>query len=937
MPIKRKENGDPIFDDEGNTIPACPPLENPNNVLLIDCTTLDFDGDDDYIDLGNNYNGNYFIEAWIRPFDRPIDGGGTTDASTGVIFSSAGFEITMDQLSSKINTNDRWYHIAVSKGGALWIDGVPSGTISTNGSGINNTSIGARYNANTKTTSNHFSGWIEELRIWNGDSAPDLKELRFMMNQRIKLNSAATANTLIEGEVVPNLEIADGFSSYYTKNGHNLDQDGDEFYDQTWGDLAGYYRLISDDPDPLNLTECAKFDDSLKPEGGYTPDHSINKVPGRLVNITTNQENTSPTPYCSGADGTWANINTWARPNVWDFPNSEFDGTPLDWNIARVNHNITSDSKEIIMLGLLSETPGSLLSINGDHAIRITHYLLLDGNMDLINDSQLLQDHGSILGNASGGWAEIDQLGRKSSYNYNYWTSPFSNQGSTNNSGFIIEKVLFDGTNTNIEEPAITFAPGYFSADGGITSPITISNEWIWDFRGGDADIYGDWLHLGSDYIEIVGAGFSMKGTTGSAGLNEKQNYTFRGKPNNGNIPTDELYLESGQNFLVGNPYPSAIDAYEFIKDNIPTQNPNGEEVFNGSIYLWDHFSGNTHILEEYVGGYAVVNLSSPEGIPAISNDWRINFEGEPESNVKPERIIPVGQGFFLNSASVGSKNFSGDIIFKNTQRVFQPLKSGVSVFLQQEEDIFKGQSNAKSDEDTRMKIRLKYESPKGYHRQILVTSDENTSNGFDIGYDAPLIENNIEDMYWWFGDHGFVIQGVPDFEKEQILPLAIKTKEGGEFKIKIDATENWPGGKELYLKDKAVDTIHDILKEDYIGKIEGAGEITDRFELVFFKENAQDPVIDPNDIIDPDLPILDGIVGISYSTFDKQVKISNFDLLEVDKVMIFDLGGKLIQVFDELPTEKEILLGMRPVRSGVYIVKVFCENGICNKKIIVK
>ena len=224
---------------------GCPPVGNSVEVQMPDCSTLDFDGDDDYIDLGNNYNGNYFIEAWIRPFDRPIDGGGITDASTGVIFSSAGFEITMDQLSSKINTNDRWYHIAVSKGGALWIDGVPSGTISTNGSGINNTSIGARYNANTKTTSNHFSGWIEELRIWNGDSAPDLKELRFMMNQRIKLNGAATANTLIEGEVVPNLEIADGFSSYYTKNGHNLDQDGNEFYNQTWGDLAGYYRLYS--------------------------------------------------------------------------------------------------------------------------------------------------------------------------------------------------------------------------------------------------------------------------------------------------------------------------------------------------------------------------------------------------------------------------------------------------------------------------------------------------------------------------------------------------------------------------------------------------------------------------------------------------------------------------------------------------------------------
>ena len=59
---------------------------------------------------------------------------------------------------------------------------------------------------------------------------------------------------------------------------------------------------------------------------------------------------------------------------------------------------------------------------------------------------------------------------------------------------------------------------------------LTISNEWIWDFRGGDADIYGDWLHLGSDFTEIVGAGYSMKGTDGTVGLNAKQNYAFQRK-----------------------------------------------------------------------------------------------------------------------------------------------------------------------------------------------------------------------------------------------------------------------------------------------------------------------------------------------------------------------------------------------------------------------
>ena len=48
-----------------------------------------------------------------------------------------------------------------------------------------------------------------------------------MMNQRINLNPGANASDPIEGEIVPNLDMGDGYSSYYTEDGHNLDQDGD--------------------------------------------------------------------------------------------------------------------------------------------------------------------------------------------------------------------------------------------------------------------------------------------------------------------------------------------------------------------------------------------------------------------------------------------------------------------------------------------------------------------------------------------------------------------------------------------------------------------------------------------------------------------------------------------------------------------------------------
>lgn len=922
-PTSKDENGN-LLDNSG-----CPPVINPSEVNLIDCTTLDFDGFDDYIDLGTNYSGFKMIEAWIRPFTRPLPDGGNTNPSTGTIISGPGFDISMQSLPNTITPDTRWYHIAVSNTGEVWVDGISQGSI-TMGSGGNRTIIGARWASNDKETENHFSGWIEEVRIWN--KAPELREIRFMMNQRIKLDASGTVISPLEGEVVPNKSVSGSYLTDASNNNLHLEADDSllPFYDQTSADLAGYYRLISADPDPDNLTSCVTFSDNLKPTGGYTPDHAANKVAGRLVNIETNQENTSPTPYCSGADGTWSNVNTWARPDVWDYPNSTYNSQSIEWNIARINHDIQSGDKHITMLGLLSETLNKQLTIEADHFIRISHYLLLDGNMDLQGESQLLQDHGSILANSSQGWAEIDQQGRMSSFNYNYWTSPVSNQGSDNNSGFMLNKVLLDGTNP-ANPQGIKFRDGYFVADGPKTSPITISNEWIWDFRGGDADIYGDWLHLGSDYTEIVGAGFSMKGTTGNAGLGDKQNYVFRGKPNNGNIPTTELYLNNEQNYLVGNPYPSAIDADKFLRDNLVNvgtgtgNNENSENVFNGTLYYWDHFDGFTHILKEYIGGYATYTLAGQA--PAISNDWRINDSNPTLSGGKtPKQFVPVAQGFFLNSASVSGQSFGGKIIFKNTQRVFVP-KSSNSIFLAP----VKVTKNKKSPvTDTRAKIRLKFNSPAGYHRQILVTRDENTTNGFDIGYDAPLIEDNVEDMYWWFENHGFVIQGVPDFEEEQVLPLAIKVQSEGQFTIQIDSTENWPAQKNIYLKDNKLDTIHSIIKEPYKATSE-VGEIKDRFELVFFKP-LPDIVDNPEE-----LPVIDGLVGISYSRFDKQVKISNEDLLKVSKVLIFDMRGKLIQEFDELPTEREILLGMRPVRSAVYIVKVYCENGICNKKIIVK
>src|SRR5690606_30499718 len=140
-------------------------------------------------------------------------------------------------------------------------------------------------------------------------------------------------------------------------------------------------------------------------------------------------------------------------------------------------------------------------------------------------------------------------------------------------------------------------------------------------FRG-NANVYSEWVHIGSTGTLLAGEGYTMKGTSGNAAIADRQNYVFKGKPNNGAI---RLTIGTNQNYLLGNPYPSAIDVNAFILENLKdvTGGKNTQNVFNGAVYFWDHFAGKSHILLEYIGGYATRNLLA--GVPAISNDQRID------------------------------------------------------------------------------------------------------------------------------------------------------------------------------------------------------------------------------------------------------------------------------------------------------------------------
>ncbi|HSP83403.1 MAG TPA: LamG-like jellyroll fold domain-containing protein, partial [Gillisia sp.] len=664
-------------------------------ISFINCNTNDFDGIDDHRVFGANFNlsGDFTIEAWVKQDPGKTAGIKTIFSKRDASNLAAGFDLIIENNIPKFRWNnstlislypigtDRWYHIAVIKGGTnagLYVDGILVGE-SAPGTPTSLTQpfiIGAMYDSATQFTPvNYFHGWIEEVRIWN--TALTLEQQHFMMNQKLENRNGKVRGLEIPIDVPGNLE---------------------------WTSLIGYYQL--------------EFS-----ENGLTPGKITGNPAGKLINITTNQQRTAPLPYISTRAGQWHADATWLRPNVWDPPNSKGVDqiTTIDWNIARISHNISSGGKDIKLLGLISNSEKLTIANSGEtlneynsgQSLTITHYLKLNGIIDLVGESQLIQTDSStpgqtiisVLDESSTGYLERDQQGTANSYNYNYWSSPVSMQGAANNSSYTVAGVKKDGTNSNTtNHPNLNFGAWHEFADGAFSSPRKVSNYWLHKFRG-TANVYSEWKHIGSTGTLNAGEGYTMKGTSGKAKIEDSQNYVFKGKPNNGTIP---LNIQQNQNYLLGNPYPSAIDIDKFILDNLNSADvaggTNSKNVFNGAVYFWDHFAGgDTHILLEYIGGYATRNLI--DGVPAISNDFRIKAN-DAKGNKIPGQYMPVAQGFFINSVidpeMAGNISVDGgDIIFKNSQRAFMRENPETSIFLKPEVQTKQSQKT-----DIRAKIR---------------------------------------------------------------------------------------------------------------------------------------------------------------------------------------------------------------------------------------
>lgn len=879
---------------------------------------IDFDGVNDYIDFADSHNltSSFTIEAWIKQ-DATSTGNGMVVAkrdcnkgtnlgySVGLVnhypnvkwYDNSG-NLVFDLTSTYTIGTNRWYSLSITYDQAsttakIYIDGIEvasDNSVSAPPSATNESLlIGAKFDDTdlSQKLSNEFKGWIDEVRIWNVALTPT--QLRTMMNQEIQQNGTAVQGKTLLIDI-PGLN---------------------------WNtDLLGYY--------PMNTIVS-----------GDLIDESSNTSNGRIRNILTSQPQTAPLPYTTKANGSWNDVSgttPWTNGDtVWDAPNSVgIDGTTIiDWNIVETSHDVTIDTysglgREREVLGLI--VASNELQVNGNTAsgtgngLTVSQYLKIDGTLDLEGESQLIQPEGSILDVTSSGTLERDQQGTADLYTYNYWAAPVGVSNTTsNNNSYTLPDILNDGTNPASPNNITWLTSGYNGTSG---SPVGIADYWIWKYANQVSDNYPSWQHVRSTNSLQAGEGFTMKGTTDTGGvITTEQNYVFNGKPHNGDIT---LTLSAGNDYLIGNPYASAIDADEFIKDNISSSShPSGRaatNIIDGTLYYWDHFANASHLLADYEGGYATYNLTGTA--VAVSNDIRINNSGAVGTKV-PGQYIPIGQGFFVTAED------GGTITFKNSQRVF--AKEGASSQFMR--SVGKGKKNNAQNNslrqqnavDTREKIKLMFDSPSGYHRQLLVGADPIASNDYDFGYDGILIDESNEDMYWSLNDKKLVIQGVNNFETTQTLPLTIKIEQEGTATIRIDELKNISNEKNIYVHDKVLDTYHDLRNSNYEVFLT-VGEHLDRFEITFANGEALSNPID--DLVN---------IDVHYSNSINSIIIINPSNKNITSVKMINILGQTIYQNNNKIEDDYSEIKIKDLNTGAYVIKLVSNNQTLTKKVIVE
>ncbi len=542
-------------------------------------------------------------------------------------------------------------------------------------------------------------------------------------------------------------------------------------------------------------------------------------------------------PKCNGTSTTW-NGATWST------------GAPTAVKTAIIAANL-STSANLTACQLIVNT-GFTLTINSGHTVTVQNEITTTttGLISVKNGGNLVQVD-DISGAASSGTnVTIERITPVvKQYDFVYWSTP-------------IKSAILN---------TVTDASGQY----GNFNPM-LGTE-------------GDWVSLAGTAPMQPGTGYIIR-VPGSLdwGNNPRQTAVFTGSPNSGKVYTT-IYKNGAAGIynLVGNPYPSSLDARAFIVANAAN--------ITGNLYFWTHntaISGGNYSANDY----AVYNLTGSVATTSGST-----------ANGAPTGSIASAQAFFIEA-----KNNNVQLEFNNSMR-----KGGANT------QFFRSPNIVNSENRDKNRFWVHIANTQGAYSETLLGYIEGATNGLDDLYDGKKLDGgNYVSLYSILDEEILVIQGrgLP-FNDSDVISLGYNCTISGTFSIGMNEFDGLFADQDVFLFDKSNEQYTNLKNGSY-SFTSATGTFNDRFELRFVQGTlgTNNPIANTNKI------------DVIRNANHLEITSSNEQL---DSVMVFDMLGRNIYSKDKInqTTFSTRELG---VHGQVVIVKVkTTNNAVITKKII--
>lgn len=513
--------------------------------------------------------------------------------------------------------------------------------------------------------------------------------------------------------------------------------------------------------------------------------------------------------------------------------------------------------------------------------------VIISGNLEVASGSKIIvEDEGSFImldNTATIAMTDLNsfQYTRTSSVmqtnDYTYWSSP-------------VEDIPVSSFGSQYVYSYAT--PNFIDLYSGTGYPQTTGSPDSHDDNG------DDWFYEDQNNSLVSGKGYAVL----KEGTESTQSVTFTGKPNNGFISVPVSLSgnddDDGDDWnLIGNPYPSAIDARVLINSNIN---------ISGTLYFWTH---NT-----VLGGG---DNNGPEDENYNPNDYAsYNLSGGVAANTGgeiPNTYIAAGQGFFMDVRN------NGVITFNNDMRVAHSIEENTQ--------FFKSTTNKeKSDhiETKANRIWLSFSNSKGAYSQSLIAFLSGATNDFEPEYDGIRAEaDQNTKFYSILGDKELSIQGRSVFSGDEEIPLGFYITKPDAFVISIDQIKGLISDEEIniLLIDHQLNKIHDLKKSNYHFEVASSGINNNRFTI-----QIKGTALGTNDIGKEENNLIIIRRDQLYRVEAKKT---------VRSVKVYDIMGRLL--VQKYPDKETFDVETHHIKKGtVLIFNIELEDGlILSKKVL--